>query len=157
MPRFAEDARAVPQICGERDCWDELSFAASMIDKLCSGRPKNALLSKNGKAYKLDTWPAGDLLSVLAVSKRVRPGANERPSSIRCCFLRDWVLRAAYKVCLCSFHLYSDRIINKMATIVEKTSSGIIYKASQQRDFPQLDLLSLLFGKAPWPRNHRQH
>lgn len=36
-----------------------------------------------------------------------------------------------------------------MSTIVEKTSSGIIYKASQQRDFPQLDLLSLLFGNVP--------
>ncbi|KAL0465264.1 4-coumarate-CoA ligase [Neurospora intermedia] len=35
-----------------------------------------------------------------------------------------------------------------MATIVEKTSSGIIYKASQQRDFPQLDLLSLLFDSS---------
>ncbi|CCC05448.1 unnamed protein product [Sordaria macrospora k-hell] len=32
-----------------------------------------------------------------------------------------------------------------MTTIVERTPSGIIYKSPQQRDFPQLDLLSLLF------------
>ncbi|KAJ4390376.1 hypothetical protein N0V85_007282 [Neurospora sp. IMI 360204] len=32
-----------------------------------------------------------------------------------------------------------------MTTIVERTSSGIIYKTLQQRDVPQLDLLSVLF------------
>ncbi|KAK4222901.1 hypothetical protein QBC38DRAFT_65862 [Podospora fimiseda] len=32
-----------------------------------------------------------------------------------------------------------------MDSIVEKTSSGIIYKAPKQRDFPKLDLLPLLF------------
>lgn len=34
-----------------------------------------------------------------------------------------------------------------MTTIFERTSSGIIYKPAKDRDFPQLDLLSFLFGQ----------
>jgi hypothetical protein len=33
-----------------------------------------------------------------------------------------------------------------MATIFERTSSGIIYKPAKDRDYPRIDLLSLLFG-----------
>jgi hypothetical protein len=33
-----------------------------------------------------------------------------------------------------------------MTTIFERTSSGIIYKPTQDREFPKLDLLSFLFG-----------
>lgn len=39
-----------------------------------------------------------------------------------------------------------------MATIVEKTSDGIIYRAAKTYPVPDLDILTLLFGKhLPYP------
>jgi hypothetical protein len=34
-----------------------------------------------------------------------------------------------------------------MASIVEKTSEGIVYKPSRTMEVPDLDVLTLLFGK----------
>lgn len=37
-----------------------------------------------------------------------------------------------------------------MASIVEKTSQGIIYRAAKTYPVPDVDVLTLLFGKHKW-------